>query len=248
VFKVDDYSLRLRDLGSTNGTLVNGERLHGEVMLNSGDRVRVGKLEFEVAVGDEVQTAVAVPDAADASDPTDSFELGETPSQSVTAEVSATNASHLNDTVYHMPAYAQDTAAPQGGDTMLGGLTPPPGYGHQPMGYPMPYLQQQYPYGQPYGMPMMGYPPQPMPYPQMGMGMYPPQQMPMQPPMPVDRPTPSTGGPAFPEVRLPDPSQTGARHQQPGAAGNGEQKNNEASIRNTAADIIKQYTQRRPQV
>jgi predicted component of type VI protein secretion system len=250
VFKVDDYSLRLRDLGSTNGTLVNGERLHGEVMLNSGDRVKVGKLEFEIAIGDEAQISLTVPAGADASEPTDTFELGETPAQLAAGEVSATNAPNLNDTVYHMPAYAQDTAAPQGGDTMLGGMTPPPGYGQQPMGYPMPYLQQQYPYGQPYGMPMMGYPQQPMPYPQMGMGMYPPQQMPMQPPpMPADRPTPPAAGPAFPEVRLPDPSQTGAQQQQPTPTNNGEKKISTAdATRNTAADIIKQYTQRRPQV
>ncbi|MFP2933247.1 FHA domain-containing protein, partial [Pyxidicoccus sp. 3LG] len=33
---------RIRDLRSRNGTLVNGERLAGEVVLQPGDRVRVG--------------------------------------------------------------------------------------------------------------------------------------------------------------------------------------------------------------
>src|SRR5690606_15948672 len=52
VFKMDEYTVRVRDLGSTNGTFVNGERLRGEVMLNTGDKVRVGTLEFEVVIGE----------------------------------------------------------------------------------------------------------------------------------------------------------------------------------------------------
>jgi predicted component of type VI protein secretion system len=45
-----DY-LGLRDFGSKNGTLVNGERVVGEVELKAGDRIKVGPLEFEVAIG-----------------------------------------------------------------------------------------------------------------------------------------------------------------------------------------------------
>jgi pSer/pThr/pTyr-binding forkhead associated (FHA) protein len=33
---------RVRDLGSTNGTFVNGERVEGEAELGAGDRLRVG--------------------------------------------------------------------------------------------------------------------------------------------------------------------------------------------------------------
>ena len=36
----------LRDLGSTNGTFVNGERIAGEVPLASGDRIRIGGFEI----------------------------------------------------------------------------------------------------------------------------------------------------------------------------------------------------------
>ena len=50
VFTVDDFSVRLRDLGSTNGTFVNGERLKGAVILKAGDRVLIGKLDFEVQI------------------------------------------------------------------------------------------------------------------------------------------------------------------------------------------------------
>jgi pSer/pThr/pTyr-binding forkhead associated (FHA) protein len=38
----------VRDLGSTNGTLVNGVRVVGELKLHDADRLQVGQLEFEV--------------------------------------------------------------------------------------------------------------------------------------------------------------------------------------------------------
>ena len=50
VFAIDEFSVRLRDLGSTNGTTVNGERLVKETTLSRGDRVVVGNLEFEYRV------------------------------------------------------------------------------------------------------------------------------------------------------------------------------------------------------
>lgn len=54
VFSLDDYALRLRDLGSTNGTLVNGRRVRGETILSTGDVVRIGKLNLEVVIGSNV--------------------------------------------------------------------------------------------------------------------------------------------------------------------------------------------------
>jgi hypothetical protein len=36
---------RLRDLGSTNGTLLNGQRVHGEATLAPGDRITIGGIE-----------------------------------------------------------------------------------------------------------------------------------------------------------------------------------------------------------
>ncbi len=265
VFKVDDYSVRVRDLGSTNGTLVNGERLRGEVMLNTGDRVTIGKLEFEVVVGEAVPDPVAAPSGSGEADPTDSFEMGDTPSPSATMQMPIQSPATADETVPQeppvpeSPTMAQETVAFQG-DTIPGGHTPPPlvqppGYAQQPVGYTMPYPQQpQFPYAQPYGMPMMGYPQQPVAYPQMGT--YPPQNMPpqMQPqapeiapeaaPDPV--PAPSASG-AAPEVRLPDPAETGAKAPEPKPEGNGHAKSDADTTRDTAADIIKQYTQRRPQ-
>lgn len=42
LISVHEGQVRLKDLGSRNGTLVNGERISGEVVLQPGDRVRVG--------------------------------------------------------------------------------------------------------------------------------------------------------------------------------------------------------------
>lgn len=54
VFTLDDFSVRLRDLGSTNGTFVNGQRVQGQVVLQPNDRILIGKLEFEVVLRDAV--------------------------------------------------------------------------------------------------------------------------------------------------------------------------------------------------
>jgi pSer/pThr/pTyr-binding forkhead associated (FHA) protein len=61
VFTLDDYTLRLRDLGSTNGTLVNGRRIRGETVLMTGDVVRIGKLDLEVVIGKAAGTNALAP-------------------------------------------------------------------------------------------------------------------------------------------------------------------------------------------
>jgi predicted component of type VI protein secretion system len=45
---VTEDGVSIRDLGSTNGTLVNGTRILGEQRLKAGDRLQVGPLTFEV--------------------------------------------------------------------------------------------------------------------------------------------------------------------------------------------------------
>ena len=184
VFHVDDYTVRLRDLGSTNGTLVNGERLHGEKTLNAGDKIAVGKLTFELNLKD-----VAEADAAP-----------ELPKEQALPVDGA-------DTSYEMPAYTGGDAGndtrfspgaasgpgggqpggdqPGGGDTATfpvpqPGYGPPPGYGdpqqapQQYPGYPPQYpgYPPQYPGYPPqypgYPPQYPGYPPQYAPYPQQG--------------------------------------------------------------------------------
>lgn len=45
----DEFALRIRDLGSKNGTYINGERIgSGEPVLSSGDMVSAGIIEFQV--------------------------------------------------------------------------------------------------------------------------------------------------------------------------------------------------------
>lgn len=63
VFLMDDFELRLHDLDSITGTLINGERLQGTATLQSGDCVQVGKLEFEVVISDRLIDCLAPPHA-----------------------------------------------------------------------------------------------------------------------------------------------------------------------------------------
>lgn len=50
VIAVDDFTVRIRDLGSTNGTFVNDQRITTQVVLKQGDLVRIGKLAFEMQI------------------------------------------------------------------------------------------------------------------------------------------------------------------------------------------------------
>ncbi len=50
LLRVTLEALFIRDLGSRNGTLVNGARLVGERQLSPGDHLQVGPLVFEVQV------------------------------------------------------------------------------------------------------------------------------------------------------------------------------------------------------
>ena len=44
----------IRDLGSRNGTLVNGQKITGEHELRTGDKIKIGPLEFEVQLSTSV--------------------------------------------------------------------------------------------------------------------------------------------------------------------------------------------------
>jgi pSer/pThr/pTyr-binding forkhead associated (FHA) protein len=47
---IRDGKAYLKDLNSSNGTYLNGNRIQGEVQLNVRDRLRVGRLQFEVVI------------------------------------------------------------------------------------------------------------------------------------------------------------------------------------------------------
>ncbi|WP_437190845.1 FHA domain-containing protein [Planctomicrobium sp. SH527] len=260
VFTVDEFTVRLRDLGSTNGTLVNGEKIRGGVVLNSGDIVSIGKIEFRVVIKiTESDTATNIAIANDTqliSSGGTSADLPVTPAPTVNGVLGGssfeipTSSETLTDVPmvpqpglsnYYMPTVgappgAENQFAPPGGPGM------PPQMGYPPMGYPqmMPYGYPGYP--QMYGQPMMGYPQMPQGYP----------QMPMAEPAtaPVEAATESSV--PSPPVKLPDPSETGAKAPapKPVAAPAGEGKTAEAKAKEEAPkraeDIIQQYLKRRP--
>ena len=229
VFTNDNFTVRLRDLGSTNGTFVNGERLRGGAMLKSGDKISVGKIDLEVLIGEAAQAA----------------EHGATADPAASAPgADDTRTVAISETMTEIPAVGAPPAAPvpvQTGDTVYQGVPGQmPGY-MVPPGYPPQYMQQPYPYpGYPPGYP--GYYPMPMGYP--AQPMY-PQQAAAAPPA-VASTEPADGD--VPEVRLPDPSTTGAKPPEPPApkpADDGK-GGSAVNVPETAEKIIKQYLQRRP--
>ncbi len=271
VFTVDDFSIRLRDLGSTNGTFVNGERLKGAVNLKAGDRVLIGKLDLEVMIqeaSDVVPSAssvetVMIAGSPEASSASTQFAM---PVLDLTTMIQAPA---LAPTLSpEAPAYAAaPSMVPASAETQMmpqqAGMMPP-GYG-MPVGYPQqqPYMQQN-PYGYPGyppqmqmpQMPMGGYYGQPMGYPQMqmpmgqmmpqGYGM--PQQGMMPQQMPVEEapaaPSPTSSGL---DVKLPDPTTSGAKEPAPPAPAAAAVPGAAPAIHipTAAADIIKQYQNRR---
>jgi pSer/pThr/pTyr-binding forkhead associated (FHA) protein len=51
VIRRDDFTVRIRDLGSRNGTYVNGHRIQGEVVLGHDDTLFIGDLTLQVQMG-----------------------------------------------------------------------------------------------------------------------------------------------------------------------------------------------------
>lgn len=63
VFKKDEYSLRVRDLGSTDGTFVNGRRIFTEAILKPGDEVRIADVRFYVVLPRAPEIIQSKPDS-----------------------------------------------------------------------------------------------------------------------------------------------------------------------------------------
>ncbi len=279
VFLVDEFTVRLRDLGSTNGTRVNGDLVRNERVLEDGDRITIGKLELEIVIGKRAPVTTLAPAAGLNSILDVAPEVVDEAAVQTNATIEipvgaleTQTAGTSGETAFELPVYPGALEAlPVGGipgDTaILNGMTAPmnppmmmpgmmpmgmpvgqgypmmPGYG-QPMGYPQAYPGYGAPgYGAP-GYPMgMGYPmaPQMPGYPMMPQG-YPGMPMPQQEDPAANSPT-SAAAP----VKLPDPETTGLKEPPPpppaapgdAAAGATPTKSN------PAADIIKNYMQRR---
>ena len=233
VFTVDEYSVRLRDFGSTNGTMVNGKRIKGEVQLSHGDQIQIGKLEFIIQMSHTADAATTPdkPEVAEQSTPgseilTGSDTVFDIPVHS--PEESSSTAPAQTDAA---PAAAEAPAGPgvYEGDTQIlsaeqqrqaqlayeqaaqqAGYPPQPQYGYPPQ--QMHPGQQPYPYQQmpPQYYPQQGYPQQPMPaYPQQYQ--MPPQGYPQQPPQPQEEEQ-GRVKPELPPVTLPPPEQTGLKN------------------------------------
>ncbi|MCY2964403.1 MAG: FHA domain-containing protein [Planctomycetota bacterium] len=258
VFTIDEFAVRLRDLGSTNGTFVNGERLQGQVVLKPGDRVSVGKLAFEILMQEQV--AAALPEAA--PEPAVGGDFGAADEASMTMEFPAvapaddTTVFASVETATGMPVALPPGFAPQMPYQGMQYGMPQPGYampgypqGYGMPGYPAPGYPPQYP--PQYAMP--GYAPQPGYMPGYGM----PQMMPGYS---VPGPSVDTAANASeqteasgsrltieaPPMVLPDPETTGAKAPPPppppppGEAGAPAKKPSDA-----AADIIRNQRLRR---
>lgn len=57
VLRQDDFTLRVRDMGSRNGTFVNGNQIHGEVVLADGDTIFVGDTTLKIVIQSQLSPA-----------------------------------------------------------------------------------------------------------------------------------------------------------------------------------------------
>jgi pSer/pThr/pTyr-binding forkhead associated (FHA) protein len=64
LISVTDKSVAIRDLGSANGTLVNGGRVRGAQNLSDGDHIQLGPLAFLVIIPLENRAAETVADSS----------------------------------------------------------------------------------------------------------------------------------------------------------------------------------------
>ena len=208
VFSVDDFTVRLRDLGSTNSTYVNDSQLRGEVILKNGDKIRVGALNFEIRILDEqvnydsdseldaVQSTIpldVVPETTEMATTDTVLDLPASP-----VETQSNGEAVSSDTTVVVPQEQHAEEQPAVVATEQAAVQPPPPA-------PAPVDQQ----GQPY-------PPQQMPP---GGMPYPPQQMPPggmpYPPQQVGYPYPPQPGMAYPQQPYPYPGYMPAPGQYP---------------------------------
>ena len=54
MISIEEGKATIRDLGSRNGTVVNGQKITGEQELRTGDKVKVGPLEFEIQLSTSI--------------------------------------------------------------------------------------------------------------------------------------------------------------------------------------------------
>lgn len=255
----DEHSIQVRDLGSTNGTFVNGERVSGLVPLKSGDRLSAGHLEFEIVVHESAPAPPAPVETVTAA--TAGGVVSSSPPGPAEPPVTET----MIDVPVPLPPAAMDTeTSVLEGDTTI--VPPVPSPQEQPSPYPQPAVQQPMMAGQP--ILQQPIPQQPMDQQQLLQQQlfqqFLQQQLLQQqagalPPQPAAQAAKTQMLP----VRLPDPETTGVREPEPEPEPEpensekpkeGDESTGDESAGNkaadempstTAADIIRQYTHRR---
>jgi pSer/pThr/pTyr-binding forkhead associated (FHA) protein len=66
---ITDDSVTLEDMGSLNGTYVNGERIWDDRELESGDRLGLGASVYEVAIQQDLRPLAEAVDSSRSSCP-----------------------------------------------------------------------------------------------------------------------------------------------------------------------------------
>jgi pSer/pThr/pTyr-binding forkhead associated (FHA) protein len=122
---VEEGFVAVRDFGSRNGTYVNGEQIKAERELKSGDRLKVGPLEFEVRLAVELggkkkpkvhtiqeaaaRTVESVKGGEDESDISEWLRNG----AETTPELRSADTAPITTTVTGVPAAEKAAAAPE---------------------------------------------------------------------------------------------------------------------------------------
>lgn len=104
VLLLDEYAFRIRDLGSKNGTYVNGRRIAGEVVLGHDDMISLGELTMQVDLVQhpETRSEAGKPDAALMR--TDIFDGNTLPANTQSPDANATSPPPTDDT-QHLPQH-----------------------------------------------------------------------------------------------------------------------------------------------
>jgi pSer/pThr/pTyr-binding forkhead associated (FHA) protein len=150
-------AIEIEDLGSTNGTFVNEERITGPRTLAAGDVVRVGQSEFEAEAEAPSRSGTVVA----ATPPPQGTSISESPSQPPAADDTVPDVPATGTAAGAPPAVESWSPAPTGAGA--GGPSAPPAGAYQPPpagGYSPPPQQQGYGTQQQGGYGGSGYPTQ----------------------------------------------------------------------------------------
>jgi predicted component of type VI protein secretion system len=105
---VRDGKVFVRDCGSTNGTFVNGEQVAADREVKSGDRLRVGPLEFDVKIEVGAPAAKPTPVQAKPAGKPAPAQVKKAPAKAAVAAAVATDTVPEGGTVIMSPGAAAD--------------------------------------------------------------------------------------------------------------------------------------------